>query len=259
MGVKFIISGKDQKLEELKVQFKEWATADVDQPYCTVKFNDPDTQRQHGKRQCYWTDGDGFTEGSPVYSVQAMVGDAYSDEEPPRPLNVSMLQAIHIELLEPRDATKKFCLTEVWAITNRDAIRSRTFKGDDVPKACETPELIPVRDSDGEWLKPLAEDTDVGEDWGDAGPFEIMKEEVSVGEYVECMEADGGCGEEMLDWKSCNVAEYRKNRADRELAEQAANCITWCQADRDRREHLGGRPGRCLQYREQQQVLSDCF
>jgi hypothetical protein len=223
LGISFRITGSFTKLE---VQFKEWGVEDDEQPYCAVHgpgqiVNADDPESLCGAER----DGDAWQITARVHDALGSPGDA-EEREP----NLSMLQAIHIQVYGPADSAVSFCLSQIKAF-GAEGHGMPTGALIEQPYQCEDvgPGEV-VEDFDAGWVSPIP---------GDAGAseFEIMAEETSVGQYADCIAADE-CGNVINEWETCNVYVYRSTMHD--LRDKAANCVNWCQAG-DFCRWIGGR------------------
>jgi formylglycine-generating enzyme required for sulfatase activity len=234
-GVEFDVHDLDEEtLSRIDVQFKEWAALDACQPFCTVV---PEGEALGGDEPCEheWRDG--------ILHVKAHIADAESSNMDARcdidRVNSSMLQAIHVQVYGGDEAPSiRFCLSDVKAFTAENS-PDDIGEIEPVETACGAAgdERAPA-DFDIDWVTPI-------DDWGavagtdekEIEPFEIMKNEVTTGQYSVCAETarEGDesmkvCGGPVRDWETCTVYLLRQNELDRSLARRAANCISYCEA-----------------------------
>ncbi len=232
-GVRFTLETTD--FVRLDVLYKEWDAADDDQPYCVFVKNEEyatndeircDAIIQKTDKDSDTNDDSGTID---VLQVSSLALEARSPDPKLRQVNLSMLQAIHFQVwFAPEQTKRHFVLKDLTAIgRNDDADYGKPEKRE---TACD--EMVPPNippSFDPEWVKLPFERKD------DMVPFEIMKKEVTVAQYIDCVNA--GVCQRVKEWEACNAYEFEAMNADGQLEkapevrEEAVNCVTWCDAD----------------------------
>ena len=200
-GISFDITKTEGTINGITIQYKEWGRDDdglQPEDYLDGPFKDKNI------------------------NLTSFLADATSRDTDAPQANPFMLQAIHIHVSGNKNEEVGFCVSNVRAIVS-------TVPGNEIgdtdrpPAECdEMDSSLPAFDIDAGWV-PI---TSNGED------FEIMKKEVTVAQFHRFLveEADGGDPEMDYGWESCNVHLF--DIGDTDQKDRAANCVTWCKANR---------------------------
>lgn len=248
-GVEFDIELDTPGFFEIVVEFKEWGDPNIPQPRCTVysyEPNMPDTDVP-----CAYK----YLDDSKRH-IRITAEAASAQTEQSTPINLSMLQAIHImvykrqppaQSIEEADSDQinfRYCLSRLYALySDKDDLDSMNLgQVKSFDTACGEPsdeKYEPVSIStDTDAAADAAVDTDLirNIEWfdvpaqndGGVSDKSIMRTEVTVGQYRQCVE-DGPCPNITPNWESCNAS--ASGRIDTpDWQQRAVNCVDWCQA-----------------------------